>query len=176
AVVLASTVISLTLGETALQITYRVENGRWLPSDVLGFRVGYTAPVIDRREFALRAGFRDATTTINAYGFRGRAVPPGAPAVVAVLGESVPVGYVTSDDDTYPDLLDRLFRDHHRAERVVNAGVPSYNFRQALDRYRIDVRPRYKPEVVVLQAANDISLLTEYRERWTPDVTWATMR
>ena len=61
---------------------------------------------------------------------------------------------------------------------VINAGVPSYNLRQSYDRLVLDVlnQVEYPTIVATFQAANDVFLLTQYRDSWTPEVTWADIR
>jgi len=97
--------------------------------------------------------------------------------MVAATGDSVPFGAGVSDDETYPALLERVLVSAGRDIRVLNAGVPSYNLRQSLDRLNRDVLPIYANVVAVtVQAANDVSLASYFREQWTPDVTWAHIR
>jgi hypothetical protein len=176
---LASSLFSLVLGEIAAQVFYYKQNNRWLWSALSEFKVSYAIPVKDRREFTLNPGYRDQSISINELGFRGPLVDPvatqGTP-VVCVIGDSVPFGYGVSDSDAYPYILDQLFQGSGKYVRVINAGIPSYTIRQSFDRLWKDVLPRYACNVVVLQAANDFSLLTNYRDDWTPDLTWASMR
>jgi hypothetical protein len=58
--------------------------------------------------------------------------------------------------------------------QVLNAAVPSYNLRQSFDRLALEVFPRFSSvELIVVQAANDVSLATQYGDAWTADTTWA---
>lgn len=176
---LISTLSSLLIGEVAAQLFYFKQNGRWLWSALSEFKVTYAKPVNDRREFTLNPGYRDQSISINELGFRGPLVDPvaaqGTP-VVCIIGDSVPFGYGVNNNESYPYLLDQLFQSSGKYVRVVNAGVPSYTLRQSFDRLWKDVLPHYACTVVVVQAANDFSLLTNYRDDWTPDLTWASMR
>ena len=174
---LASTIVALFLCEAILQISYRTRHGNWLWKGT-AFHVGYTQPVSDRRQYALRPNWTDPAQgiAINRLGFRGELVDSATPVIVAV-GDSIPFGAGVKDDETYPAQLDALLRAAGSPVHVLNAGVPSYNLRQSFDRLRLDVLERYRlPILVIVQAANDISLLTHYREKFTPDVTWANAR
>lgn len=166
---------SLCFAEIALQIAYRAKFGAWLPFEERAFSIGYTQPVADRRQYALKPGFRDREVSVDDQGFRGDAPKPDADRpIIAVIGDSVPFGYGVMDDQTYPALLAAQLRG--QSVSVLNAGVPSYNLRQSMDRLMIDVLPRYTVKTVVMGAANDVSLFSQYGEAWTPDITWADMR
>jgi tetratricopeptide (TPR) repeat protein len=174
-----SLVLFAALGEGLLQVHYRLKHGEWFAAHQASreFRVGYTVPIPTRREFSLRPGYTDANCTINAQGFRGPLLPATQEGLmICALGDSVPFGYGVGDDATYPAKLEQLMSQAGLAVKVLNAGVPSYNLRQSLDRYFEDVRPSYKPKVVIVHAANDMSLLTHYRDRWRPELTWASIR
>jgi lysophospholipase L1-like esterase len=138
--------------------------------------------VDDRRQYALRAGFRDerAGITIDSFGFR-ESSPQAGPTgpLIICAGDSVPFGAGVKDHETYSSYLAQLLPANGWAGGVLNAGVPSYNLRQTFDRIRLDVLPRVPSArivVVVIEAANDVSLLTYYKEGWTPDRTWADVR
>jgi hypothetical protein len=177
ALLAGSLIASLCLGEGILQVYYRASHGRWLRQENLGFRVGSTMPVPDRREYTLRPGFTDDVTRINGLGFRGELIPVGTPdPLVCVIGDSVPFGFSVADHLSYPARLDWILRREASGARVLNAGVPSYTLRQSFDRLRLEVEPRYAPRLVVVHAANDISLLTHYGKRWNADRTWADVR
>ena len=125
------------------------------------FTIPYMIPTQDRRKHTLQPGYTSKQVTINELGFRGD-MPSGN--VVVCLGDSVPFGCGVADAKTYPHYLSAL-----------NAGVPSYNMRQCLDRFRLDVLehvPLEKIKAVTLQSANDVSLLTQWGGMWDPDVTW----
>ena len=178
-ITIMSFLVFVLMGEGILQIHFRLTQGQWFRSWVANrkFHVAFTAPVSDRREFALRAGYRDRFYTINSKGFRGRPIPRDHEgALICALGDSVFFGHALLDYEAYPQQLEWKYQQAGYAVRVLNAGVPSYNIRQSLDRFFQDVYPHYRPNLVTLQAANDMSLLTYFRERWTPDTTWASLR
>ena len=173
---LGSTLFALLFLEGALHAYFRMQKGAWLWQNT-AFRIGYTQPVADRRQYALRPNYTDPVNgiTINAWGARGPLLSEEWPSLIVALGDSVPFGAGVRDDETYPAILDALVRPAFASMRVLNAGVASYNIRQSFDRLRYDVLKHYKKQVrvVTLQAANDVSLLTWYRQTWTPEVTWA---
>lgn len=176
-----SILITLFVGEVCLQIYYKMTNNSWL-WQFNSFHVTYVKPVDDRRQYALRNGFSDSETgvSVNEKGFRAPVsmVEPDADTPVIVsLGDSKAFGAGVRDEETYSFLIDQKLRAENSRLRAVNAGIGSYNMRQALDRYKIDVVPNYNPKIITLQGAfNDISLLTYYQEKWTPDRTWADVR
>lgn len=171
-----STLLTFLLLEGGLQLYTRLQQGTWLWQNTAS-RIGYTQPVADRRQYALQPHYVDAAQglTINARGFRGALLAKEVPSIVAALGDSVPFGAGVRDDETYPARLDTVLASIMPGTRVLNAGVPSYNMRQSFDRLRHDVLKHYDKQltVVTVQAANDVSLLTWYRQAWTPEVTWA---
>jgi hypothetical protein len=123
----------------------------------------------------LRPNYTDPVNgiTINALGFRGPLLSKELHSLIVALGDSVPFGAGVRDDETYPAILDTLVGPAFSGMRVLNAGVSSYNIRQSFDRLQYDVLKHYEKQVrvVTLQAANDVSLLTWYRQAWTPEVT-----
>jgi hypothetical protein len=173
-----SILFSLCLFELLLQLHYKISNKHWIWQDT-AFQIHYTTPVSDRRRYALRPSYEKAGITIDREGFRRpknqKALEHNAPLLVT-LGDSVPFGAGVSDEETYGSCLDTLLQQEGASLRVINAGVPSYNYRQSIDRFKIDVLHHHKPVIVTLQAANDMSLLTYYRDRWNPDLTWADVR
>jgi hypothetical protein len=99
--------------------------------------------------------------------------------VVICAGDSVPFGFSVYYKQSYPYYLAELFEHSNRQVQVVNAGIPSYNLRQALDHVRLGVLKHYdvsRVAVITLQAANDVFLLSYYREKWHPDITWSYRR
>ena len=163
--------------EALLHAGFFAQRGYWLFSGRDGLRVPYAKPVADRRQYALRENAVSGLYAINGEGFRG----PNFRAddnrpVLCVLGDSAPFGIGVADDQTFPAHLQQILDQRGFRYRVLNAGVPSYNLRQSVDRWEFDVRPRYSCAAIVLNAANDVSLIDHYREKWTPDVTWADVR
>jgi lysophospholipase L1-like esterase len=167
------------MAESGLQLLYRLKTGEWLSANS-AFRIGYTKPLADRREYTLREGYRDPDTglTIDALGFRiTRPEASSHQPVIVCAGDSVPFGAGVGDEETYSSYLAEALASQGSSAGVVNAGVPSYNLRQTFDRLHQDVLPRYRPILLVtIEAANDISLLTHYKDDWTPERTWAAVR
>lgn len=176
---LALSVIAL---ESVLQICHRLKTGTWFIAENRAFEVGYTRPVSDRRKYSLRENYQDEKIGlhIDANGFRCNARQNRGEKVLVALGDSVPFGAGVADGDTYPSRLNDLVAQKLPANRlsVLNAGVPSYNIRQSFDRLGLEVKKKISGKIILatLQAANDISLLTHYRENWSPEVTWADVR
>ena len=59
------------MGEGGLQVYYRLDKGNWLWANT-AFRIGYTRPIEDRRQYGLRPLFKDekAGVSIDQRGFR----------------------------------------------------------------------------------------------------------
>jgi lysophospholipase L1-like esterase len=171
----ASVALTLLLAEGFLQLSYRIQHGRWVVQQNAGFRVHFTTPVEDDRRYTLRPGYTSEGLRINDLGFRGTPIPADA-RVVAVVGDSVPFGSETADDETYPHYLESELKRRGLPHRVLNAAVPSYNLRQSFDQFDREVLSRYQPDIAIVHAANDVFLLAAYGEGWTPNVTWAELR
>lgn len=171
----ASCVGLLTI-ELGLQFFYRYNTGRWLWQDN-AFKVNYTAPVSDRRQYALQPGYHDDAVSVGDDGFRVTGGPISAKKYIVCLGDSVPFGAGVKDTSAYPSVLQMIVSRACADLSVINAGVPSYNLRQSFDRLWLDVVPKFTNiNLITIQAANDISLLTQYRADYSPDKTWADIR
>ena len=163
--------------EISLHVFHKLRAGYWLPAGVQNFRVSYAAPVPDRRQYALLAGYEDDLYTINSDGFREPGVPDSFDdPLICVIGDSVPFGIGVRDTETFPFHLERALADLGVGAQVLNGGVPSYNLRQSLDRWRFDIAPNWGCAVVVLTAVNDVSLIHSFGTKHTPETTWVTRR
>ena len=170
-----SIIVAVCCAEVLAQAVFRLRNGYWLFSKET-FRIGYAIPVKDRRQYSLRPGYSDEKKSIhiNEFGFRGPVIPFDSKRIGVALGDSIPFGIYVKDTQSYPYLLDELMVKNGSGARVLNAGVPSYNLRQSFDRFKYDVAGRYRAiSWATVQAANDISLFIQYKERYGPDLTWA---
>jgi lysophospholipase L1-like esterase len=175
--VLVLSVVGLLLLEILLQAIFYFKNGYWLFTGQNTISVDYVKSVADRRQYSLKDGVFTDRYTINSSGFRGpkKSEHDNRP-VICILGDSVMFGWGVRDDETFPALLQQDLDDNGYHYFVLNAGVPSYNLRQSLDRWRLDVAPTYRCSVIVLNAANDVSLIDYYGSHWSPDLTWASER
>src|SRR5690348_8159662 len=125
----------MLLLEVGLHTVFYLENGYLLFAGQSNFKIKYVKPVRDRRQYSLQEGAVVDQYTINSRGFRGPVRNPDddRPAI-CVLGDSVPFGAGVGDDSTFSvRLQEKLDRQGYRYF-VLNAGVPSYNLRQSLDR------------------------------------------
>ena len=190
--VLAALAIGLAVAEVAGQGYYRIRNGGWLWQDEK-FRtnqyIPYTVAVPDRREFALRPGYRRGplldhgrqfTISVDDRGFR-TTVPAARPdqRVVVDIGDSVAFAAGISDELTYSSRLAELFQTKNLPLGVVNTGVASYDTQQSFDSLRMQVIRYYPPSqiaAVTFSAANDISLVFYYAAGYAPGLTWARDR
>jgi len=175
--VLLPAVVSLLLMEIALQTLFYFKNGYWLFTGQNRISVDYVKSVADRRQYSLKDGVFTDRYTINSRGFRGPEMSAhDSRPVICILGDSTMFGWGVRDDETFPAFLQQDLNDNGYRYFVLNAGVPSYNLRQSLDRWRLDIAPTYKCRVIVLNAANDVSLIDYYSPHWSPDLTWASQR
>ena len=170
----ASAAFSLVLVEALGQLSYRALKGHWLIDSKHTFYVNCVIPVPDSRQYTLRPGYSDRSMAINALGFRGPIPSPGGDRrLLGILGDSVPFGADVADEQAYPAVLSRRLDPAGSCWTVLNAGVPSYNLAQSFERLRAEVLTKFKPDLVVIQAFNDIALLAYYKDQWTPRLTWA---
>ena len=172
----SSIFVALCIGEFLLQLNYFRENEVWLFARQDNFTVGYTKPVSGRRQYTLREEYADAELSIHETGFRNPVPEIGlSDELIVCVGDSVPFGAGVPDGETYPAVLGRLLQEEASSVKVINAGVPSYTLWQAAERFREEVWPRFRTQVkvVIIQAANDVSLASYYQEEWNPNLTWA---
>jgi lysophospholipase L1-like esterase len=183
---LITILILLIITEISLQLVIRIRDGEWLYQSLKGSRVPYVKLVEDSRIYTLKPGFstKRGGIKINESGFR--VVPCHVDIdkdkkgfIIVNSGDSIPFGVAVKNDKTYPYYLAKLFKKNGLSINVINAGIPSYNLRQSFDRLRLEVFPKYERSsipVITMQQANDVFLLSYYREKWNPETTWADRR
>lgn len=172
--VLILIVFTLLLAELSLQAVFYIKNGYPLWSGHKNYTVGYVTPTDDPRQYTLKPGFSDGKIQINQQGFRGESIPDND-SLICVIGDSVPFGSGVSNGETFPDFLDKNSVVQKNRLRVLNGGVPSYNLVQSLSAWRLALKDR-KCKFLIVNAANDISLLDYYQSDWSLDKTWASAR
>jgi lysophospholipase L1-like esterase len=166
--------VSFAALETALQTQFRINNGHWLVVGRPTLKVFYVKPVDDRRKYTLAENVSFAGGGTDEHGFRKPSLnSTDTRPLICVMGDSVPFGSGVDDEHTFPALLQSILNDRNLKYSVLNGGVPSYNLRQALDRWAVEVKPNWKCAIIVLHSVNDVSQILKFKERWTPDVTWA---
>ena len=175
-VVAISTLFCVLLGEVALHSLYRYKHGSFLFSLPEEFQVPYVQSVDDRRRYTLKKNAAVGRYEINEEGFRGSKIKKGGTPIVCVVGDSVPFGVGVDNQETFPWHLERVLANLGLHYRVLNGGVPSYNLRQSMDRWRFDIRGHYECVAIILTAANDVSLMEYFGRSWSIDSTWAEKR
>lgn len=181
-VLLLTTLVMLMIMEITLQLVVKIRDGKWLFQRPVTSKVGYTKIIKERRKFTLKPGFsnRKKTLVIDDMGFRKGPYPvdPDKKFIINA-GDSMAFGPNLANDETYPYHLARLAKKRNIPVNVINSGIPSYNLWQSFDRLRQEVFPRFslsRVAVITMQAANDVFLLSYYRDRWFPEITWAERR
>lgn len=180
--ILIASLIMLIIMEIALQIVIRVREGKWLFQKPVGSKVPFVKIVKDRRKFSLLPGYttENKTLVIDEMGFRKGPYPiDNKNPIIVFAGDSMAFGEGVINTQTYPYHFAKLCKRKGLQLNVLNSGIPSYNLRQSFDRLRFDVFPRYdisRIPLITLQVANDVFLLSYYRERWYPKITWAERR
>jgi lysophospholipase L1-like esterase len=100
---------------------------------------------------SLRAG-------INSHGFRGpeiRAVKPRGAFRVITAGDSATYGWLVTEPESWPRLLEHALRGRGNKFEVLNAGVPSYSMHE-MNRQLQDRLTLFDPDLIVVMAgAND---------------------
>ena len=152
--------------ELFFQLYHRYYRGFWSFFGSEANKVTFSQPVDDRRKFSLKRNFKDTMYTIDEDGFRvnhySKANNNNLTKNICIIGDSVPFGYGVSNKETYPYFLQQIYSSENI--RVINGGVPSYNFRQSIDRWEIDIKPNVNCNVIIINAANDISLIHKTRK------------
>ncbi len=181
--IMFSILFTLFIGEILLQVNYKIKNNHWL-WETTAFRVENIWPTNDRRQYTLRPNYYDVEQRILINQWGERTTPQNETLednqnIIVCLGDSVPFAAGVSNENTYPFYLAENLTSEGFKYYVINGGVPSYNLRQSFDRLQYDVYRHVDVDnvkVITIQAANDVSLMTYYRENWTPEITWADVR
>ena len=89
----------------------------------------------------------------NELGFRDGPIAPKSPNMLRILcvGDSVTFGTGVTNEDTFPNVLERLLQQHARPGMlvdVINAGVSAYNARNIRGQLQEHL-PQLKPDIVV---------------------------
>lgn len=180
--IIITTLIMILIMELALQVVIRVRDGRWLFQRPVSSKVVYTKIVKEKRKFTLKPGYTslDRGMIIDKKGFRKGAFPVEPHHKIIVnAGDSIAFGVSVRNDQTYPYYLAKLIKERNIPFSVVNSGVPSYNMWQSFERLRQEVFSHYdisRIALVTMQVANDVFLLSYYRNKWFPEITWADRR
>jgi lysophospholipase L1-like esterase len=113
------------------------------------------------------AGLMGVEVRINSQGLRDREYAydraPGV-ARVAMLGDSLTLGWGVALDDTWSKRLERMFAGEGRGVEVLNFGVGNYNTAQEVSAF-LKEGAKYRPDVVVLNYfINDAEPAPRYRD------------
>lgn len=165
-------IFSLAVLELSLQAFFYMKNGHPLWSGHKNFTVGYVTPTEDQRQYTLKPDYSDGQIKINEQGFRGDVITNDK-QLICVIGDSVPFGSGVPNGSTFSDFLDKHPVTQLKNLRVLNAGVPSYNLAQSFNAWRIELGSR-KCNFLIVNAANDVSLLDFYQSNWSQEKTWAS--
>lgn len=182
ATVLLTTLVMLLVMELTLQVVARLRDGKWLFENPVSSRVIYVKLVKDKRKFTLKPGFRTPRggLEIDSLGFRKGPYPiDDKNKIIVNAGDSIPFGDSVMNTQTYPHHLAMLAKKRGIPVNVLNAGIPSYNMWQSFMRIRKEVLRHFdisRIAVVTMQVANDVFLLSYYRDKWFPGITWADRR
>jgi len=168
--------VGLIVVEIVLQFHFRIINSFWIWAHE-DFQVPFVEQINTPRAYRLRPGFSDSEKGINidSEGFRSLGscvVSANKSPTIAFLGDSVPFGFGVRDEHSLPSQFANKIKLKGETYHVLNAGVPAYTMWQSIDRLREDIVPFYHPSLIVLHAANDVSLVTYFQSDWTPSVTW----
>ena len=182
ATVLLTTLVMLIFMELSLQVVVRLRDGKWLFEKPVSSKVVYVKLVKDKRKFTLKPGFKTPKggLEIDRLGFRKGPYPVDKKNKIIVnAGDSIAFGDSVPNNQTYPWNLALLAKEKGIPINVLNAGIPSYNMWQSFERIRREVLHHFdisRIAVVTMQVANDVFLLSYYRQQWFRDITWADRR
>jgi lysophospholipase L1-like esterase len=105
---------------------------------------------------------------INSLGFRGPDfTPEKTPGVFRIicLGESSTFGFYNEDDETYPAILQRIFAERLKTQRVevINAGIPRVQSDSILAMFKEEIAA-YKPDVITIYAGYNDAAMRQFRD------------
>ena len=150
----------LLLLEVAGHIVYRVQVGNWMWHETFrtrSFMEVRGGRVVPRKSFYNKEyGFQ-----FDAQGFR----IGGPVGKIIFLGDSVPFGWGVSGPDAIPYRFGKL-----SGLGTLNAAVPSYSLRQAVERFEHDVK---EADLLFLQTLSPVPELVLYGKRWDPEINWS---
>ncbi len=177
-----TTLIMILIMELTLQVVVRLRDGKWLFQNPVSSKVVYVMLIKDKRKFTLKPGFKSpgGFLEIDNLGFRQGPYPIDKKNKIIVnAGDSIPFGDSVRNNQTYPFHLARLVKKKRIPLNVLNSGIPSYNLWQSFERLRHEVFHHFdisRIAVITMQVANDVFLLSYYRQKWFPEITWADRR
>jgi lysophospholipase L1-like esterase len=90
--------------------------------------------------------------TTNSNGLRDDEIRPrdSFEKRIIVLGDSMIFGHGVNDDQTFPNQLEAIYRDEHRAVDVINAGVKGYGTDSAHKFFAVRLQPlSLQPDLVI---------------------------
>jgi lysophospholipase L1-like esterase len=110
--------------------------------------------------------------TTNSNGLRDDEIRPrdAFEKRIIVLGDSMVFGHGVNDDQTFPNQLEAIYRDEHRAVDVINAGVKGYGTDSAHKFFAVRLQPlSLQPDLVIFAVYdNDLYLLGTIEQK-TPE-------
>ena len=169
----ASTILASVLGVGGYEVYQSFEYERWKSvvqqgeAWMSGLTSGSDNPTLiweykpDSEFFDSQRRYRIRT---NRYGFRERDLETKAkPTMVeriAVVGDSVALGFLSKDEDTFVRKMERFANETARARRVevLNFGVDGYNPIQIAELVRTQVRDFEPDTVVYVMCMNDFDV------------------
>lgn len=179
---LTTLVLGLMSAEVVVHGAYWLIAGHWLWSPIDLFRIRECTQVVaDARCVTMKRGYTNdqypfgpaaRRLSTDVFGFRlGHSRVNTQGNNILFLGDSVPFGWGVDDEETVPSHLALRFREiGTRALGVINAGVPSYTLKQALERYRVEIAGRFAVNTVILQVYDPANQFAFLGRNWTPDI------
>jgi lysophospholipase L1-like esterase len=104
-----------------------------------------------QKRIAESAEFVERVTT-NRHGLRDDEIGPrdSFEKRIVVLGDSMVFGHGVDDHETFPNQLEAIYRDEHRAVDVINAGVKGYGTDSAYKFFTVRLQPlSLQPDLVI---------------------------
>lgn len=165
----------------------------WTSSSVEVFNNwGFTQRVDDDRVITLKhnyrhvdyigedPGYREAksshwTVHINSKGFRRSCSDTDLDTTTKVIfiGDSVPFGWGLDDESSAPYLTCQILASRSDSRQVINAAIPSYSLKQAVERYRREIHGREPVDAIYVQIYDPVNQVMIFGSDWKPEYSWS---
>jgi hypothetical protein len=91
---------------------------------------------------------------------------------IIFLGDSVPFGWDINYEDSIPGNFEKI----NKKFTVINAAVPSYTFKQSVDKFIEEFKNVKNINYIYISNFNPLDLYLMFGERWDESLNWANHR
>ena len=91
---------------------------------------------------------------------------------IIFLGDSVPFGWGVNYEDSIPGNFEKI----NKKFTVINAAVPSYNFKQSVDKFIEEFKNVKNINYIYISNFNPLDLYLMFGERWDESLNWSNQQ